>query len=508
VTQHDARKLQSGAEVWADICIVGAGAAGIALARELTRTDLTVCVLESGGLGPDKATQELAQGMVTEGYFEEGSDQYLLHSRIRQFGGTTNHWDGACAPLHAVDFEQRDWIPHSGWPFGLEELEPYYPRAAPVCGVKPFEGSIDKVQGRGHPIFELPEGSGLEHRIFHHSNDRRFGTKYRRPLQRSDDVSLYLWANAVEIVTNEDARAVMAIRVETLSGVSFLARARAYVLAAGGIENPRLMLNSNAVQKAGLGNANDLVGRYFMEHVFFHRNSLVISKPIEKISAYERTAAPDGKYDTQVVFSLSPELRREHELLDSNLRIRTAEPDEWHKHSDAVRMIASDLDEVHPTDSKIARLRFIPELAPNPNNRVRLGTDTDELGLRRVQLDWRLTDFDKDSWERTLRLFAGVFPLAIGGRVRLGDYVESIGHQSHHIGTLRMHRDPKRGVVDADCRVHGIDNLYVAGSAVFPTAGGVNPTLTIVAMSLRLAEHLETTLEPEAPEVGDAGDDD
>jgi choline dehydrogenase-like flavoprotein len=136
------------------------------------------------------------------------------------------------------------------------------------------------------------------------------------------------------------------------------------------------------------------------------------------------------------------------------------------------------------------------EQTPNPDSRVTLADDTDPLGLRRVRLNWRLTEQERRSFIANIRALGRELAAAGIGRLRPllpddGLWEKVVGGGSHHMGTTRISDDPKRGVVDRDCRVHGIDNLYVAGSSVFVTSGSANPTLNILALAYRLVDHLK-----------------
>ena len=256
----DAHEVPEGTILDTDICIIGAGAAGITLAREFIDAPFRTSLLESGGLEYDAATQELYRGRnVGRKYFE------LDACRLRYFGGTTNHWGGYCRPLNAIDFEEHSWAPYSGWPFGLEELLPYYHRAQNVCELGEY--GYDNVYLQDHAggeLFPLNEGQMVTEVI--QIAPTRFGQVYRPTIKAAANVTSYLNANVTNAEAGETQNEITRLRVATLNGRRFWITAKYYILAAGGIENARLLLVSNETRTAGLGNENDLVGRFFMDH--------------------------------------------------------------------------------------------------------------------------------------------------------------------------------------------------------------------------------------------------
>jgi choline dehydrogenase-like flavoprotein len=499
----DARHLPDGSEIESDVCIVGAGAAGITLARELAATRLTVCLLESGGLEPDALTQSLCRGdNVGLAYYP------LEANRQRAFGGTTWLWAGWCRPLDKLDFEVRPWIPDSGWPFEKTELLPFYRRAHAVCDLGPFEYDPAYWQDRLRlSCLPLRDAEAVS-KIYQLSAPTRFGAAYRDELTRASNVRVVLYANVMEIEATEGAAAVTRLRVACLGGARFTARARYYVLAAGGIENARLLLLSNRSQPPGLGNANDLVGRYFMEHLHFPAGAIRLTRAQGAALAFYRR---DGRAAVARLF-LPHTIQEREQLLNCSCK---PEPAYWsdrlgltttlRRASSAARrlrrLLAREDDQQRPSpQTKRLRLHHTLEQAPNRDSRVTLSDERDPLGLPRVRLDWRTTMLDRRTAARAPQLIGDAFRRAGLGQLEIDPHDDDRawpppplqGLRGHHMGTTRMHLSPRRGVVDAQCRVHGIANLFVAGSSVFPTAGAGTPTLTIVALALRLAEHLKT----------------
>ncbi|MDO9128206.1 MAG: FAD-dependent oxidoreductase, partial [Parvibaculum sp.] len=247
----DGRSVPEGTVVETDLAIIGAGAAGISIARELAGSGISVTLLESGGFDFDAETQDLYEGEMG------GVDYPLTSSRLRYFGGTTNHWGGWCRPLEPLDFEVRDWVENSGWPIDRQTLDPYYDRARELCQIP--TGNFDNAAAWAADGEPLPLAGGeVVTRFFLYSPPTRFGKKYRPDIERAKNIACYLNSIVLEIVPTENAAEVDHLRMGTLSGVRFTVKPKICILAAGGIENARILLLSNSVQKKGLGNGNDV----------------------------------------------------------------------------------------------------------------------------------------------------------------------------------------------------------------------------------------------------------
>jgi choline dehydrogenase-like flavoprotein len=532
----DARRVATGPLVQADIAIVGGGAAGISLALEFIDSGLTVCLLESGGMEFAWSSQSLYSGRSV------GLPHCALDMcQIRYLGGSTNAWGGWCRPLEAIDFEDRPWVGQSGWPFAASTLAPFYPRAHEICQVKSEDYDARRaVAELHHPRAKiLPfDPARLETLIYRFSPPTRFGQVYRATLHRAEELRCYLNANVLGIKTDASGRTVTRLSVGTLSGVRFEVAARQYVLAAGGIENARLLLLSNDVLPAGLGNQHDLVGRFFMDHPHTKRQLIVPARRMHS-GLYGELFR---RRRIMARMSLPESLQRKEKLLNYSANLHPIyfghDSRGWIALRDAVislsRSRRSDpfirsppyerkglsrrqlIDMVRQLDrTAIAGLlrlfqpnRFIsgfvleskPEQAPNPDSRVMLDDDRDPFGLRRVKVDWRMLPIDRRTAVRgeeiidleLRRLGIGsMAPLAPADVEGWPDNLESGWHQ---LGTTRMHADPRQGVVDPDGRVHGMANLFITGGSVFPTVGSAPPTLTVVSLALRLAARLKQSL--------------
>ncbi len=261
---QDARQLPSGTTLETELCIIGAGAAGITLALSLRDAGFRVLLLESGGLELEEATQALYEG---EDRGVPNND--LDVSRLRFFGGTTNHWSGWCRPLEPVDFTPTDPSDIRAWPFSRADLEPYYRVAQTLCELGPYtyDDLAPWLKASGMAALDV-DPARLKNALFQISPPTRFGAKYREDLERAGNLTVYLHANVLELETDATAGRVTGLRVTSLEGPPFRVTARIVVLATGGLENARLMLLSNRVQNAGLGNTHDVVGRYFMDHLW------------------------------------------------------------------------------------------------------------------------------------------------------------------------------------------------------------------------------------------------
>lgn len=518
----DARSLPEGTMMETDLCIVGAGAAGITLAQALDGHRWSVCLVESGGLRLERKTQKLYEAEnVGLPYFP------LDANRQRSFGGTTNLWGGWCRPMDEIDFEHRSWIPYSGWPITRDELWPFYRRAHALCTSEAFEYRLDAWEKllQAHRL-PLPLDQ-VESKIYHLSRPVHFGEQFKGQLTRSCNVQVLLHANAMEMETNERADQVVRLHVGCLDGKQFSVSARYFVLAAGGVENARLLLLSDGVQKEGLGNARGLVGRFFMEHLHFSSGTLLMPKASRPdTTLYIRKGSRD-----MARFFLTPEVEAREQLLRSNVmlepqftglrfvltaafrhfanarRVR-ARPNFLLRKVHSIMLHGKNADVARrfekppstPPGMKAWRLIHTLEQAPNPESRVTLSAERDGLGLRRARLDWRLSSLEQATFARVQNLLRAAFRRAGLGELRVSARDGEMewppsplqGLRGHHIGTTRMSDNRHTGVVNVQGRVHGVDSLYITGSSVFPTAGSGIPTLTIIALALRLADHLKT----------------
>ena len=537
----DAYDLPEGPPWTADVCIVGAGAAGISMALELAGSGLDVLVLEAGGKAPDPRAQALYEGTVADERLHSPPDRY----RQRRFGGTTTIWGGRCMPFDALDFNARPQIPFSGWPIGLDALMPYYPKANRLCEAGEFAYTSETAFD--HALHPMIDGFTSSHfttdTLERFSCPTDFGARYAHKLGAAPNVRVVLHAVVTALNEAPSGRSIESLTVRTLNGRTFDVRAHRVVLATGGLEVARLLLASR------VGNAHDVVGRYYMCHIAGTIGSIAFEGPSDRIwHGYD--IADDGVYCRRRI-ALTPATQETEGLANFVARLhhpritdpahrtgmlsllnlaRTFIPYEYGKrlHGEEetsaltwlahVRNVVLDPFAtlgflwnwlrkrtlahrkfpsviIHPKASRYS-LDFHAEQRPNPDSRVTLGGDRDALGMPRIHIDWRYSAGDVDTVTRTLALLRDDIAASGVGRF---DYDPATveremtrygAYGGHHLGTARMGDDPRTSVVDADCKVHGVDNLYIASSAVFATSSQANPTLTIVAIALRVADHL------------------
>ena len=521
----DARSNDA-SQIHTDICIVGAGAAGIALARELSGSGLRVALIESGDITYRHRPQFLYLGRNT------GKRNFsTVFSRFRLFGGSTTRWGGQCRPLDPIDFEPREAIPYSGWPFDFAHMEPYYRRAQDVCNLGPYDYDPASVTA-SHGM-----DAALVTRVYRFSYPANFSAAYRQELEQAPYIQVYLNANLVEVVLHEDTKQVQHLELSTLNGRRISLHAKAYVLACGGLENVRLLLASNRVMNTGIGNTHDLVGRFFMDHAYFFPGYFKAKSSNFKLDDFviQDYAKAGCEQRSHLALSLDESTRYREGLNGASLyfvrRDKYKTLPEYmsrgglvlnhlidvlrHREAPSTELI-TDLAGLLGDFSNAAKtlgrqlggfahrqwvpgLRIALEMTPCRNSRVKLNDQKDRFGMPRIDADWQLNERDREGYYRLMEILRQELTKHDFGELVTHDQVDESGWPlamtggKHHMGTTRMHADPRQGVVDAHCRVHGIGNLFIAGSSVFPTGGYANPTLTIVALAIRLADHLKSS---------------
>jgi choline dehydrogenase-like flavoprotein len=542
----DTADLPDDQEIRADIAIIGAGAAGISMALELLDSGLTVLLLESGGFEEEPATQDLYAGSVVDERMHSSPFRY----RQRRFGGTTTIWGGRCMPFDPIDFEVRDGVAGSGWPIGRSDIEPFYARANAICEAGEFAYTTEAAFGASLPIVEgFSSKDYSTNRLERFSCPTNFAARYVHKLKAGRNVQVVLHANLVKIELDESGTHAQRLLLRTLSGKQLTARAARYVLATGGLETARLLLANRDRHSEGLGNEHDVVGRYYMCHVAGTMGAIRFSGPPSAVHRGYRMS-PDGVYCRQR-FALEADAQRREGVGNFVARLhhpRITDPAhrnavlsllylakplipfeyqqrlhgadnasalDWLRH--AANVVTGPFEAIgfawHMLrDRKLAERKFPSiiinskanlhsidfhaEQYPNYSSRVLLDDAVDALGMPRIKIDWRYLPQDVHTVSRSLAILAADFAASGVGRL---DYDPSLvetemtrygAYGGHHIGTARMGSDPRSSVVDANCRLHAVNNLYVAGSAVFATSSQANPTLTIVALALRLAAHL------------------
>jgi choline dehydrogenase-like flavoprotein len=494
-TPIDARTLPAGTVLTPDLAIIGGGPAGISLALALADTKLNILLLESGGMNFDPAVQKMYAGA------DNGTRYVALDAgRLRFLGGGTNHWGGWCRPMDAIDFEARDWMPHSGWPFSRGALEPYYKRAQELVEAGPwiYDKGAAAVASKGAP---LPLGAGGVYISWFQFSKMRgdvlpthFGTRYEDAIKRAANVKPLLNANVTGIRLASDAKRVERLDVATLNGKHFTVTPRFTVLAAGGMENARLLLASNDVMKPGIGNQNDLVGRFFADNPIPRDVATLVVFDGMLAPYYRSKIVTDRGAIMQATFAPTADFMKARRVAGSLTTIeQPVELDETGKAAVITTAIALG---VNASNAKTYSLGCGMELAPDPDRRLTLTGEKDALGLPRLKLNMFIADSDFARYRQTLTEMGRQLLASRTGMLRLNfdrpeEWQKTMDWGHHHLGTTRMHDDPRQGVVDANSTVHGIANLFVAGSSVFPSYSASNPTLNLVALTLRLADHLK-----------------
>jgi choline dehydrogenase-like flavoprotein len=454
----------------AEFCVIGSGPAGMTVALELSRAGRSVILLEAGDDGWSAQSQDIYKGAVIgDPYFD------LDVARLRQLGGSSNHWRGMCRVLDEVDFEPKEEFSRARWPISKADLNPYTARASEIFEVQiPTEDIL------------IDESNGIKE-IFFPVSPVNFADKYRGELDSSQNLNYVLDANVTQIHT--DGRRTTALTVQSFDGQSATISSDTYILATGGIENSRLLLWSNALANGALVPRHVPLGRYWMEHPHYTVGSAIV----------------DDDYIEYTYFAMTRERQTAEKVLNCSLRLI---PTSY----EGTKKLIADLACVAPVTAEwfsdqiglnlacVARLWAVSEQEPRPDNRVALSRDEkDMFGIPLTELHWRKSQRDQETLRQTALAFGEHLVDSGKGRLRLdswllesGDYpVDAPIGGNHHMGGTRMADNPYDGVVDPNCRVYGQENLFIAGSSVFPSGGCSNPTVTIVQLALRLADHLK-----------------
>jgi choline dehydrogenase-like flavoprotein len=505
----------------ADVCIVGAGAAGIALAVELSRGGRHVALLESGGLGEEDKTQNLYRSEIV-GLKHEG----IHFGRHRLYGGSTTKWGGQILELFDDDFEAHSWIKGSGWPIRKKVLEPYYARALALEGLgQATTNDLDVWREAG---LEPPDLSASLASFFSRwCREPNFTRLFGRVLASEENLQVYLHANACEMLLAEDGESIRGVRVRTLSGKETVVTANRYVLCQGGIETCRFLLQPHAGGRAPW-HQNPLLGRHFQDHLDVYCADLTNVHPRLFPSYFDPVCTRGYRYEPR--FRLPLKRRQEAGLLNIGGMVFFESPpdDTRHRNWQTMKLLvrgrlrevaAADLPPLatglptlfhqiyrylaqgrgyHPPKIR-ARLRVFCEQEPLGESRITLSSQKDAVGLFRSRLDWRVSELEL----KTIRQFVSVVQQAFAERQLAGvipdpdlaenpeNFVSKIMDSYHHMGGVRMAVAASQGLVDLDLKLHGTRNAYVCSSAVFPTSGFSNPTHTLLALAVRLADHLK-----------------
>ena len=463
----------------ADFCVVGSGPAGMTFALEMERSGRSVILLEGGGLERSEESQNLYKGdVIGDPYYE------LDAARLRYLGGTSGHWGGWCCELGESDFQKKEGFEDAHWPIEKKDVDPFLEKALAILDVPPPRHDV--VLDRE---FGIKETSVSKSRV-------RFGQKYRERLNASKNLTYVTNANLTGLKT--DGRQVVGATVTNYAGQSATIRAKQFILAMGGIENSRMLLWCHHQTKGKLVDLRAPLGRYWMEHPEFTIGHALVDFKIPK---------PYDPWIPDLLLDLTDAVKRKLSVLGCRFEL-------FKIPSEGTTGLLKDLLCVAPKVGEWAaslagknivcgaKLKVGWEQEPIWTNHVKLSeTKRDRFGIPLTELHWKKTDRDLATFQKTLSHFNKYLMTGNHGRLKLEDWVFSKagypdfnvrddGAGYHHMGGTRMAHTVQHGVVDSECRVFGQGNLYVAGSSVFPSGGAGNPTLTIVQLALRLAEHL------------------
>lgn len=530
---NDLRDFKSGSLIQTDLCIIGSGPAGLSIAKEFIGTNVNVLVVESGGHEEEADTQSLYDIENVGAFRHIQQDQV----RNRIFGGTSHTWTGKCAPFDPIDFQRRDWIPYSGWPIQGQDLESYLDRARENLrlGSNCYDERLWKIFKVSSP--HRFNSKLLKPQFWQYSKVSR---QDRQPMRfgpylisEADNIRVLLHANVTHLNTNDQGTRLESVEISTLDKRVSLIKAKVVILCCGGIENARLLLASNRTLTCGVGNQNDMVGRFLMDHpgnligTFDPKKSQAIS---ERFGSYFLKDSNDYSV-YQYGLALAPELQRKEHLLNAAaflievlakdnpwdsfkrlkvvLRQRRITRSAYLDVLNIFRHLPFVLSGIYrflvkgqPPLSKVDEMLLysLVEQSPDPESRVTLSDEKDLLGMPISKINWKISDLEKRTVARLAYLIAQEFERLNLPKLKLSDWLNQDADwgsncidRAHPIGTTRMSNNPEDGVVNPNCQVHTVEGLFIAGSSVFPTTGHANPTLMIVAMAIRLADWLKAT---------------
>jgi hypothetical protein len=539
---EDLQKNASLSYLETDICVIGAGPAGISFAHQLIGSGIRLVLAESGGWADEPRTQALYEGESV------GHPMTLTEGRHRRFGGTSTYWGGRVATLDQLDFAERSWVNDSGWPISWKTMEPFYEQAKTKANFKaPWLPEADALNSinRKLPILSTEKikpfiwrsaptnarSTLMEYLKPDYSKHFDWGKAYKQSLSTDTATTIVVHSNLIRMTSSQMPDEIASAIFSSLNGNILTIKARYFVICCSGIENARILLNLPEPIISSV-NKHDNIGRYFMQHP---RGLILSLTP-------KRTLPPSiqdlfnnfvdfrrSRVGYEVGLALSEDTQKELKLLNASaacyytasasspweagkrvrdaIRRRSIYPtilgDIRHFLSgggatfvNVLRRYISDT----PRSYSDADAHIVVDLEQEPNrcSKITLAETTDELGVTRVRVDWKLGEAER----RTARVFATLIAEELSlsgyGACELQPWLNSIDPikenelvgNYHFIGATRMSNEPEQGVVDKDCRVFGLKNLFVGGASIFPTGGHANPTLTIVALAIRLAEHL------------------
>lgn len=531
---YDLNDFEKDKLIDADICIVGSGPAGLTIAGEFANSGKKVWVLESGGLDIEAPTQSLYK------YENVGVPRCIDQSltRVRCYGGTSALWSGRVAPFGDIDFEKRDWVDNSGWPILKSDMEPYFERAGDILGLGDncYNSSLWKQFGVENPTTKL-NFDYLKSEFWQFSKSHNLTgepTRFAKDFNPdySDNINILLHANVLRVNVDQESRSIESVNISTLGGNIGTVKAKTIILCCGGVENARILLSSNHQYTKGLGNDNDMVGSCFMDHPYCSVGEFNIKESRKLLDFFGHYWLDDekGRHVYLHGLSLSRDIQKKEKLLNCSVYLVTDEAIDasW---LTAKRLIMSikgrkfntqiikDFFQVVMQLDKILDglfRRYIKnrppilesnkivlgcnvEQLPDMNSKITLSDKKDALGMPLARIDWKISNKERHTVIRMAEIINSQFESLGLPSLNKAKWLNNVNNwhsnffdSAHHMGSTRMNKEPTKGVVDDNCKVHGIKGLYIGGGSIFPTAGTANPTLMIVSLALRLSDHLKS----------------
>ena len=502
-----------------DFCVVGSGPAGGILSVKLAENKKDVLLLEAGDLQPNYDFGET----TTTKLVSASTD--LRFGGSYQLGGSADLWAGRTHPMEAIDLEQRPWIENSGWPFTIEALDRYYRDAAFLLGLPGFEffqGDYLDALCKEEKRNTFSQLDDLQPRNFQWAQNSFSVSNYlTKKCKKLRNLRIFLNARVSNLEESENTKEIKAAVVRKPDGKVIRILARQFILAAGGIETPRIMLSSQDVRKTGIGNDRDVVGRYFSTHPKADMAALILKNSVKLNHAFF-VDKPLKSGRCRLGLGFSKEAQKNYHLLNHYVQLSPILEYQATRIFDGLKNsnltssylinknelltgylpslgkfaygILGRIAKLQPRTRKFILRTFLDQY-PNPDNRVQLSEDFTIYGTRKASISWKYSSEDKESvlkffnkMDESLRT-AGIGRIEYSG-LKSHDEWPLIGIHSHFMGTTRFGTNKSISVTDGNCAVHDIKNLYIAGPSLFPTYGFANPFLTITALSLRLGEYL------------------
>ena len=493
----DILEISEQTKLHGQVVVVGSGIAGSELATHLSRHGREVVLVESGRKQFDPSIQALNDVIFLGKRHRESNpnasyQNYLPPklrgvSRVRQFGGTSNVWTGKWKYFQPSDFEGRPWVANSCWPIRFNDLSEYYRSVTNDYGFGDLEA--EALRPEIVALRTKVAAGGLKmSSSYWEQTPTRTAVRFGEEMRQSRNLQVVLGATATELKLDDSCQRVTAVACKSIEGRELIVEGDAIILAIGAFETARILLNSDRQLSDGIGNRNHLVGRFYTDHLK-HYTGVLQPGPLAKQYAQELQYGPKPRFC--VSFALDDATQQAQELLEHSLYLQPI----YERLMGRLGRIFRGRSACQDGNGSVAayQVKFITEQAPYVDSRVKLGDQCDVLGQRKLEVDWRFTDQDQHSIAKTLRLLTNRVAEVGLGAIDFGNNppsLETMTDAAHQMGTTRMASRPEEGVVDTNCRVFGTDNLYVAGSAVFPTGPSYSPTFTILALARRLGQHL------------------